>query len=227
RRGSVHLIHNFMTLGTAARRAAVRMQEPCRVIAIGRLIEKKGFDYLVRAVDLLRKMDRKVLLTIVGSGVQMHALRRETARLGLEGHVSFAGALPHDRIAGLLAESDMLVMPSVVPAGTEKSDGLPTVITEAMSMGVPVVSTDVASISDVVKDGETGRLVAQKDERALADAMASLMDDRENALRMADNAMKLVNSMLSEENTLARMEHLFRSHSAAAAEHPKAESSER
>ena len=78
-------------------------------------------------------------------------------------------------------------------------------------MGVPVVSTRVASIGDVVIDNETGCLVPQKDVPALAEAIKGLIFDRERALRLAQNARALVNDILSEEKTLGRMEELFES----------------
>lgn len=207
-RGKVHLVYNFVTLAYE-KPAKVRMTEPYHIIAIGRLIEKKGFGYLVRAMDRVARMGVKAMLTIVGSGREMHALKEQVSEFRLEDRVRFTGGLSHEHIAALLAESDMLVMPSIIPAGTEQSDGLPTVITEAMTMGVPVVATDVASISDVVIDGRTGRLVPQKDEEALARAMVDVLGDRDNALRMATNARELVRGLLSEETTLGRMEKLF------------------
>lgn len=202
----VHLVYNSLTM-KGEETAPVHMQAPCRLIGIGRLIEKKGFSYLIRAAAQLQKENVPVDVTIVGGGTLMHTLQNEAQTCGVA--VNFTGALPHDQIAARLCASDILVMPSVIPDGTEQSDGLPTVILEAMRLGVPVVSTSVASIGDVVIDNETGRLVPQKDVQALADAIRSLIEDRENALRMAAAARALVLDKFSEENTLGRMEELF------------------
>ncbi len=207
-RSRLFLVYNAMTLpDTGIRPFAVH--QPDRIIAIGRLIPKKGFVHLLEAQALLHARGHRVHVTIVGSGGEQRTLEKAVRRLGLEDSVTFTGALPHDRIAGLLAESDLLVMPSVVPEGTQHSDGLPTVIIEAMSMGVPVVATDVASISDVVHDGETGRLVPQKDDAALARAIDAMLTDREAARNMAVRARDMVRAMLSPENTLGRMQALF------------------
>ena len=204
----VHLVYNTLTMSSEGT-APVPMQSPCRIICIGRLIEKKGFAYLIRAAIRLHGEGVPVDVTIVGGGGLMHTLKSEAQPI--HEHVHFTGALPHDRIAGMLRESDILVMPSIIPEGTEQSDGLPTVIVEAMRMGVPVVSTRVASIGDVVIDNETGCLVPQKDIPALAEAIKGLIFDRERALRLAQNARALVNDILSEEKTLGRMEELFES----------------
>lgn len=204
----VCLVYNTVTL-PSSEQAPVHMKPPYRIIAIGRLIEKKGFLYLVRAAGLLRRQNVDVEVTIVGGGGQMHALRAEAEAWHIQDHVHFTGALPHDQIGGMLHQSDIMVMPSIVPEGTEKSDGLPTVIVEAMSMGVPVVSTNVASIGDVVKDGHTGLLVAQKDAAALAQAIRTLAEDRDKALELAANARNFIREMFSAENTLGRMQEFF------------------
>lgn len=207
-RGKVHLVYNTCTL-SQEKMAPVSMESPVRLVAIGRLIEKKGFVYLLKAARLLVAEGVDVRVTIVGGGGQMRALKAEAEGLG--DRVNLAGPMPHDRISGVLMESDVLVMPSIVPEGTEKSDGLPTVIVEAMCLGVPVVATDVASISDVVANGETGLLVPQKDERALADAVKTLARDREKALAMATEARRRIAENFSEENTVGRMARLFAS----------------
>ncbi len=202
----VHLVYNSLTV-SGDRTAPVHMQAPCKLIAIGRLIEKKGFSYLIRAAAQLKKENVPVDLTIVGGGTLMHSLQHEAEACGVDVH--FTGALPHDRIAARLYASDIMVMPSVIPEGTEQSDGLPTVILEAMRLGVPVVSTSVASIGDVVINNETGCLVPQKDVQALAEAIRGLTEDRERALRLAANARAMVLDKFSREQTLGRMEELF------------------
>lgn len=209
KRDKVYLVYNTAPLLESGERAEVPLKAPYRLVAIGRLIAKKGFLYLIRAAALLVRSNIDVTVTVVGAGGEMRALKTEARALGVEDRVEFTGALPHDRIAGLLGKSDILVMPSIVPEGTEKSDGLPTVIVEAMCMGVPVVSTDVASIGDVVKDGVTGRLVPQKDAPALADAIRDLVADREGTLRLAANARRLVASMFNADATVGNMSRLF------------------
>lgn len=205
----LHLIYNGRTMEARAQ-AAVPMRRPCRVLAIGRLVETKGFQFLVDATRLLRDDGVDVRVTIAGSGRWMQNLRRRIAFQGLDDCISMPGFVTHDNIADLILDSDMLVMPCIVQKGTEDSDGLPTVIVEAMCHGLPVVSTDVASVGDVVVDGETGYLVPQRDARRLADAMRRLMDDRENALRMAANARERVAHMFCPETNLNRMHDLFK-----------------
>ncbi len=207
-RDRVHLVYNTCTL-SQEKTAPVPMERPVRLVGIGRIIEKKGFVYLLKAAKILVAEGVDVRVTIVGGGGQMRALKAEAEGLG--DRVNLVGPMAHDRISGVLMESDVLVMPSIVPEGTEKSDGLPTVIVEAMCLGVPVVATDVASIGDVVLNGKTGLLVPQKDERALADAVKTLLDDRERALAMADEARRHIAEIFSEENTVGRMVELFAS----------------
>lgn len=204
----LHLVYNAVTL-PARCQAQMPMRSPCRVLAIGRLVETKGFQFLIDAVRLLRDENIEVKVTIAGSGRWMSHLRRRIADNGLDASIEMRGFVPHDQIAALILESDMLVMPCIVNTDTQDSDGLPTVIVEAMCHGLPVVSTDVASVSDVVVDGETGCLVPQRDARSLADAMRRLMDDRESAQRMAANARERVMRMFSPEDNLSQMLRLF------------------
>ena len=205
----LHLVYNVCTL-PSVEQATVRMHAPFKVLAIGRLVETKGFQYLLDATRLLLDQGVQVQVTIAGSGMYMLALQRRITSLGLDKHVHMAGFVTHDNISRLILDSDMLVMPSVVRRNSDDSDGLPTVVVEAMCHGLPVVGTDVASMGDVVVDGETGFLVPERDAPRLAAAMRKLMDDRDNALRMATNARERVARMFDSKANLARMRDLIR-----------------
>ena len=204
----LHLVYNVCTLPSRAQ-ATVDMQQPLRVVAIGRLVMTKGFQYLLDATRLLLDSGVEVRVTIAGSGLYMCTLKRRIAKLRLEGHVRMAGFVRHDEVSQLMLQSDMLVMPSVVRKGTQSSDGLPTVVVEAMCHGLPVVGTDVASMSDMVVDGETGYLVPERDAAALAEAMRKLGADRDNALRMVANAKERVARLFDSQANLGRMRELI------------------
>ncbi len=204
----LHLVYNVATLPTRGE-AQVRMQSPYAVLAIGRLVETKGFHYLIDAVALLVKEGIDVQLSIAGSGSWMEKLKQCIAKYKLEKHVHMLGFVTHDNISQAILNSDMLVMPSIVQMGIDYSDGLPTVVIEAMCHRLPVIGTDVASMGDVVKDGETGYLVPERDAQALAHAMKSLIQDRDNAVNMAQNAKELVNKLFDGKTNIDRMCQLF------------------
>jgi colanic acid/amylovoran biosynthesis glycosyltransferase len=140
--------------------------EPPRIVAVGRLVEKKGFDVLVRAA---RQLPDGVVVEIVGDGP-------ERARLELlaEGRVRFTGALAHDAALARLRGATAFALPCrELPSGDR--DGLPVALVEAMRAGLPVVSTPVAGIPELVRDGETGLLVEPGDPDALASALERVL----------------------------------------------------
>lgn len=155
-----------------------------RVVAVGRLVEKKGFDDLLRAAALLRDAGRPVPVDIAGAGAEEARLRDLTADLGLTGLVTFHGALPQHQVRELVVSAAVFAAPCVVgPDGNR--DGLPTVLLESMALGTPVVSTPVTGIPEAVLDGDTGLLVGEADPRALAEAIDRLLVDTALADRLA------------------------------------------
>ncbi len=157
-------------------RAEVRQRNPLRIVTIGRLIEFKGFQHLVGACALLKEQEVAVEARIIGEGPMRPELEARIEREGLRDHVKLLGVRSQEEIKRELAAADLFVLPSVVdPVGA--SDVLPTVITEAMACRLPVVSTTVTGIPEMVAHEETGLLVEPMDEAALAAAIARLGAD--------------------------------------------------
>jgi len=159
------------------------MTSPLKLMAVGRFARTKGFDVLLKACKLLKDRGVAFKLTLVGAGFQGPTLQRLRKRLGLEDCVDMPGFLPHDQLTYLLKNHDMLVVPSVVHS-TGDRDGIPNVIMEALSHRLPVVATDVCGIPEVIRHGETGLVVCQKDPEALAAAISDTASDRERAVSM-------------------------------------------
>jgi glycosyltransferase involved in cell wall biosynthesis len=128
---------------------------------VGRYVEKKGFADLIEACRHLRARGRKFECAIVGGGPLDTVLQTRIERASLGEAVRLLGARPQHEVRALLAGSGIFVLASV-PETTGGSDNLPTVILEAMLTGLPVVSTKVAGIPEMVSDGETGCSSAQK-----------------------------------------------------------------
>ncbi len=204
----LYVTYNVRTL-SAEGEAKVNMQKPYKILCIGRLVETKGFQYLIEAVRMLVDDGIEVQLTVAGDGAWMSKLKRQIAELKLEQHVNMLGFVTHDNILGHILESDIFSMPSVVKKNVDDCDGLPNVVIEAMSYTLPVVATDVAGMSDVVKDGETGYLVPQRDSKALAEALRKMIADPDNARRMAKNAKDLMDTMFDSEANLEKVRQLF------------------
>jgi glycosyltransferase involved in cell wall biosynthesis len=146
------------------------------ILAVGRLVEKKGFDILARACAILRDQGIAFHCEIIGKGPQEAALRSLIAELNLSDHVQLAGPRPQDEIVAAYRRAALFVLPCVVGVDGNR-DGLPTVLLEAMAMHIPVVSTDLTGVPEIVEDGITGLLVPQNDPAALAAALARLLSD--------------------------------------------------
>lgn len=195
----IHVVHMGFGLepGDRVPRGSGR---PFRILGLGRFVPKKGFDILIRSCKLLEESGVDFELVLGGSGACRPKLERLVRELKLEARVRFPGFLTHDGVSGFLSSGDVFVMPSVIDASGDR-DGLPTVIMEALLHELPVVATDVCGIGEVIRDGETGFLVPQKDPVALARAVARVISDPEGGLRMARKGRLLVREEFDPERS--------------------------
>ncbi len=214
----LYLVYNVATMQNCPK-APVAMQAPYKLLAIGRLIETKGFHYLIDAIKLLKESGISVQLSIIGDGAWRQKLEKRIADHGLGQEVRMLGFVTHDGISQHIMQSDIFVMPSIVKEKVLCSDGLPNVVMEAMHHCLPVIGTDIAGMKDAVIDGETGLLVPERDAKALAQAVRTMVEDRDNALRMAQNAKERVSRMFDTEANLDKLSHLITAYT------PKAEAS--
>lgn len=149
------------------------------VLAVGRLVEKKGFDVLIEAAgDLARAGGPPVRVRIAGGGEEEARLRWLVDSLPPGASVELLGDTPNDRVMELMGEADLFVIPCRVAASGDR-DGIPVVLMEAMARGRCVVSGDLETIRELVRDGETGVMVPPGDRRALARTLDALARDRD------------------------------------------------
>lgn len=201
----VHVVPNSIDLrrlGSVGR----RVPDGARVLTVARLVEKKGLDDLVRACGLLRERGVPVPLDVVGDGPLRRALEDVAARVGAS--VTFHGPVPHERVLELYRRAAGFCLPCVI-SSTGDRDGLPTSVLEAMGMGVPVVTTGVNGLAEVVADGQTGLVVPQRDPVALADALERLLTDRPLGDRLAARARDLVEARFSLQRSVSLLRCLF------------------
>jgi colanic acid/amylovoran biosynthesis glycosyltransferase len=203
--GRVELVPNSADL----RRLGSPNGEPRRpdlVLAVARLVEKKGLEYLVEACGLLAARGTPARLEIVGDGPLRAPLERTAARVGVD--VVFHGPLPQERVVSLYRRAAVVCLPCVV-VSTGDRDGLPTSLLEAMALGAPVVSTPVSGIPELVVHEQTGLLVPERDPEALADALGRLLADRELAAAVAARGRAHVEASYSLALSVARLRALF------------------
>ena len=159
------------------------------ILAVGQLAERKGLADLVRACGLLRDRHIPFICHIVGQGPQRPELERLIAQLGLEQTVLLCGPLPHQAVIEEYARAALFVLPCRQTMDGD-IDGIPNVLPEAMAMGVPIVSTRLSAIPELIRDGENGLLVSPNDSAALAEAMAALMSQPALRERLGHNGRR-------------------------------------
>lgn len=166
-----------------------RTDEPPLVVSVGRLVEKKGFPSLLQACEILSRQGVSLRLEIIGGGPLEAELRSQITALGLGAVVTLHGAKPQSFVRARLVAARVFAL-AAQREGDGGSDNLPTVIMEAMAAGLPVVSTRVAGIPEMVDDGRTGALVAEGDVAALAEALAMYLTDPMKALTQGEEGIK-------------------------------------
>jgi colanic acid/amylovoran biosynthesis glycosyltransferase len=183
-------------------------ERPSVILGIGRLVEKKGFEDLVSACELLRSRGREFSCQIIGDGPLAGPLAEMISRLKLEDRVRMLGPLPRDQVIVRLRSAAALAVPCVV--GTDGNrDGLPTVLLEAMALGTPCAATDVTGLPEVVRDEETGLLLGERQVQALADALERLLDDAALRVRLSRSARGLIEREFDIHRNCGRIREVF------------------
>jgi glycosyltransferase involved in cell wall biosynthesis len=161
------------------------------ILAVGRLVRKKGFEYLIDAAAELKPRHPALRLAIAGDGDLENELRARAQASGAGDIVQFLGVVPHHDVPALLAAADIAVAPSVHDAAGNV-DGLPNTVMEILASGTPLVATAVGGIAAVATDGTTARLVPERDSRALANAIDGLLREPSLAHALGREARELV-----------------------------------
>jgi len=185
-----------------------RGDRPLRVLSVGRLVAKKGHDLLVEAVGALAADGHDLHLDLVGDGPLAGRLASLAAEH--EAPVTWHGAQPRERVLDLLGRADLFVLACRMDAEGDR-DGIPVSLMEAMARRVPVVSTDVSGIPELVENDLTGCVVPPDDGRALAAVMASLDTDPARCVRLAAEARSRVQAEHDLARQVRRLLHTIRS----------------
>ena len=190
------------------RRASADPDDPVRLLAVGRAVEKKGFDLLVAALARL-PADLHWRLVHVGGGPALPDLKARAEAGGLGGRIRWLGALDQADVLAQYRDADLFVLPCRV-AGDGDRDGLPNVLVEAQSQGLACLSTEVGGVPELIEDGINGRLVAPDDPAALAEALAELLRDPDGRRALGRAGRKRVARHFDSATSLDRLARLFR-----------------
>ncbi|WP_368074452.1 glycosyltransferase [Antarctobacter heliothermus] len=179
-----------------------------QVIAIGRFVEKKAPLTTILAFAVAARDLPSAHLNMIGDGPLLAAARALVEELHIGAQVTLHGALPHEQVRALLGRAALFVQHSVT-APDGDTEGLPVAILEAMASGIPVVSTRHSGIPDVVRDGETGILVDEHDQDAMACAIEALLRDPDRAASMGRLGAPWVRREFSHEATAVRLRRIM------------------
>jgi glycosyltransferase involved in cell wall biosynthesis len=204
--GRVHLVRHGLPL---AEFPFVPAAADGRLLAVGRLEAKKGFDLLPALCAHLRAAGAAHTCHIVGEGPERPRIARLAARCGVADAVTFAGALPPAAVRDAMRAASVLLLPSRrMPDGDR--DGVANVLVEAMALGLPVATTTAGAAGELVRDGANGRLVPPGDPAALAAAVAPLLHDPAARARLAAAGRATVEAEYDEDRNVEQLARAFR-----------------
>ncbi|MCF3642459.1 glycosyltransferase [Rhizobium sp. TRM95111] len=213
-RDHVHLSYHGLDLarfapfaGTHSMRDGTDAADPVRIVSVGRAVEKKGFDILLKALALLPR-ELCWRFEHIGGGEKLAALQAQAAALGIADRVTWRGALDQTDVLAQYRSADIFALSCRVTADGDR-DGLPNVLVEASSQRLPCVSTEVSGVPDLLRDGENGLLVAPEDAGALAAALARAIGDPALRHRLGDAAERRVRSEFDHHTSIAQLKTLF------------------
>lgn len=186
------------------------------IAGVGRLVEKKGFRYLIEACRLLAERGVEHECRLVGDGPLKADLQARIEQARLNGRIRLYGALPQDRVRALLQEASIFVLSSV-PAADGDQDGIPVALMEAMALGVPVISTTISGIPELIEHGVSGWLAPPRDAAALAEALIQMLTNPDWASALAQAARATIEREFDVNRNAARLLAHIRGARAAAA----------
>jgi glycosyltransferase involved in cell wall biosynthesis len=205
RRAVRKLLRLYHGIDLSVARADARSDSgPPLILSVAQLWERKGLRYLVEACATLRDRGVEYQCEIVGEGPQRSDLERLIDDLQLVGRVHLTGPLPFSEVIDRYRRATVFVLPCVVTEDGDR-DGIPNVILEAMKARVPVISTPVSGIPEVVRDGETGIVVPERDGRAIADGVERVLEDVEFVDAITESAQQLVEAEFDLDRNVSRL----------------------
>ena len=184
-KGEIKVIPNGIELERFIKKEKLtnKIKQNKTIIYVGSLISLKGVNYLIKAIDIVNKKYKNIRLLIIGEGEDRIILENMVKDLQLDNVVKFTGLIPNTELPNYLQMGDIFVLPSL-------SEGFPNVLLEAMAAGLPIISTNVCGLSEIIKDGENGYLVDPRNHEILAEKILFLVQNPKIQERISNNNLK-------------------------------------
>ena len=192
----IHLVYHGIDSERFCPAEQISPQQIPMVVAVGRFKEKKGFDLLIAACASLLQEGVTLRCEIIGYGDQQESLQQLITEQGLANDVRLRSPVNHDELVGILQNATLCVLPCRQTKDGDR-DGIPNAMLEAMSCALPVVTTSVSGIPEVIRSGLNGVLVEPENPVALANAIRSVLDDSELQQKLADGGRHTIREMFS------------------------------
>lgn len=199
----------YVSVSQSMSHSEKRPHHPFTFVAVGRLVPKKGFEYLIKACKILYYWGESFQCKVVGTGPLESKLKELSKQLHVSDVVKFEGYVAPNKMEAVYESSDVLVMSSIIDKSGDR-DGLPTVCIEALSHGLPLVCTDVSGLPECVIENQNGKIVPEKDDEALAAAMVEIM--RGNYEEMSAHSIRLANERFDCKKNVARIREIMQQH---------------
>ncbi|MGA1870998.1 MAG: glycosyltransferase [bacterium] len=186
----------------------IKTGEPTRILTIGRLVEKKGLEFVIRALAKILQHNKSIRYLIAGEGPLEKELKRISLQLNVDHAIEFYGAIEQKEVIKLYKQAHIFILPSITVHYGEQ-EGTPTVLMEAQSTGLPVISTYHSGIPEAIIDGKSGFLVPEKDIDALVEKLEYLIEHKESWPEMGKRGRKLIEEEYNIKNLVQKLIALY------------------
>ena len=208
----VHLVYHGINIEKwPQKEIRINNHREVQILTIARLVEKKGLLFLLQAINRLIDEGIVVHCTIIGEGGLRATLKEYIDDKSLHNYVRILPFIPQYKTMESYKQADVFILPCIIADNGDR-DGLPNVIVEAMMTGVPVISTTVSAIPEVLKHKKTGMLVKEKDDVAIANTIKLLMNDHKLRINIIENARKEVIEKFNIESCTKELIQIFNNH---------------
>lgn len=203
----IRCLYNGIDLKRFRPKPAVK-REANLILAVGRLVEKKGFETLIHACHILNTWDLDFRCEIIGKGNLYHPLKQRIIDLGLSEQVRLVGPKPQERVRDAYRRASMFTLPCII-AQDGNRDGLPTVLLEAMACGLPVISTNLTGVPEIIDHNKNGLLVPPSSPHALARSLAILLTNPTQREQMGQAARQKVEKEFDVRRNVGQLQRWF------------------
>ncbi len=203
-REKIHVIHCGVDTTSFSNRSNVSNSPPFIIGTLGRMVQKKGFDVLLRATSILYKKNIPFQLLIAGNGPLENSLKQLSKRLGIESVIKFIGPIAHENVPSWLKGLHLFVLPCKKDDNGDM-DGIPVVLMEAMISGVPVISTKISGIPELIEHKKEGLLVEQKSPEELSSAIQFLLNNFILRQKYIANGINKVKNNFEQKKSIQMM----------------------